>query len=61
MPHLFLRPHVNLGNKMMQIMTAERLRQDVHGLTYSGYCIPYWNLKNGRIRNNRPPLPRIQT
>jgi hypothetical protein len=61
MPHLFLRPHGNLGNKMMQIMTAERLRQDVHGLTYSGYNIPYWNLKSGRIRNNRPPLPRIRT
>lgn len=61
MPHLFLRPHGNLGNKMMQIMTAERLRQDVPDLTYSGYNIPFWNLKKGRVRNNRLPLPRIRT
>ncbi len=45
----------------MQLMTAQALARAVPDLTYSGYNIPAWGLSKGRVRNNRPPLPRIIT
>ena len=60
MPHVFLRPHGNLGNHMLLQMTALWLVREVPNLTLSGYNIPEWGITKGRVRNNRPPLPRIR-
>jgi hypothetical protein len=59
MPEIVLCPTGNLGNQMLQLISAMSLRKSVPGLQISGYEMPLWNLGNVRYSRRLPFIPKL--